>query len=70
MGSHANQLQNLIDKSHTSLNDLSKQHTTYTETYQRYNDACEESIRKTVKSVETVASALTQVANDAVKKLS
>jgi hypothetical protein len=70
MGSHANQLQNLIDKSHTSLNDLSKQHTTYTQTYQRYNEACEESIRKTVKSVETVASALTQVANDAVQKLS
>ena len=48
---------------------MNAKHTQYIETYNKYEQASQEAIQKTTKAVDTVATALTEVANDAVRKL-
>jgi hypothetical protein len=43
------------------------QHQQYIETYHKYEQASENAIQKTTKAVDTVANALTEVANQAVQ---
>ncbi len=59
-----------LKSSEDLLSKMNAQHKQYIEVYNKYEQTTENALRKTSQAVETVSSALTEVANQAVRKLS
>ena len=69
VANHATSTERHLKSSEDLLSKMNAKHTQYIETYNKYEQASQEAIQKTTKAVDTVATALTEVANDAVRKL-
>ncbi|MBL0230780.1 MAG: hypothetical protein IPP76_08265 [Moraxellaceae bacterium] len=67
--SHATSTERHLKSSEDLLSKMNTQHQQYIDVYNKYEQANEDAIQKTTKAVDTVANALTQVANEAVQKL-
>lgn len=69
LNDHVNGLQGLIKSSNLSLIQLSQQQEKYVRDYETYHNTSALSIKKTAEAVNLVTEALTEVANQAVRKL-
>jgi hypothetical protein len=69
MANHAKALETQVASSTKLLYQFDEQHKKYLHTYDKYQQACDQSIEETTKAVDKVATALTEIANDAARKL-
>lgn len=69
ISSHATSTERHLKSSEDLLAKMNTQHQQSIYTYQQHQQASENAIQKTTKAVDAVASALTEVANQAVRKL-
>lgn len=69
IANHATSTERHLKSSEDLLSKMNTQHQQYIDVYKKYEQANQNAIQKTTKAVDTVSSALTEVANQAVRKL-
>ena len=69
IANHATSTERHLKSSEDLLSKMNTQHQQYIDVYKKYEQASENAIQKTTKAVDTVANALTEVANQATRAL-